>query len=190
MHALDVHCFHLFLCSCKLFQIPPECMFQRHCVHCFSLQFQTVSNTFRTHALKTWFSKYSLQFQNRFKYSQNACFRCTLFSSISLQLQMVSDTTRMHVLETLFSLFFSAVPNRFKYLQNACFTTLFSKCSLQFQNRFEYRQNALLQRHCFLKRFFAIPNRFKYHQNASFRDIVFNISSVVTKYHFKQRQMA
>ena len=32
MHALDLHCFHLFLCSSKLFQIPPECMLKRNCL--------------------------------------------------------------------------------------------------------------------------------------------------------------
>ena len=58
MHALDVHCFQLFLCSSKFFQIPPECMLWRHCFHFFSAV------------------------PNRFKCRQNACFRDIIFKEI------------------------------------------------------------------------------------------------------------
>ena len=76
---------------------------------------------------------------NRFKYRHNACFRCTLFSSISLQFQIVSDTNRMHALETVFSFFslqFQIVSNTFRAhaLKKLC-----SKCFLQFQ---KYRHTA------------------------------------------------
>ena len=141
MHALDVHCFHLFLCSSKSFQIPPECMLQRHCFHVFSAipnRFKYRQNTlFRDIVFKRLSAV-----QNRFKHCQNACLRDIVFKRF-LQFQIVFNTVRMHVLETLFSFFlcssksfqiptgcmpqrhffhfFSAVPNRFKYRQNACF---------------------------------------------------------------------
>ena len=121
---LQRHCFYLIICSSKSFQIPSECMLQRHCFHFFS----AVSN--------------------RFKYHQSACFRDFVFKC-SLQFKIVLDTVRIHALETLFSFFFSAVPNRFTYRQKACFKDI-----------------------VFIF-FSAVPNRFKYRQKACFRDIVF-----------------
>ena len=57
MHALDVHCFHLFLCSSKSFQILPECMLQRQCFQNVLCSSKIVLNTVRMHALETLFSK-------------------------------------------------------------------------------------------------------------------------------------
>jgi len=69
-----------------------------------SLQFQIVSNTFRTHALKTLFANYSLQFQIVLNAVRMHALE-TLFSFVSLQFQIVSNTIRIHALETLFSIF-------------------------------------------------------------------------------------
>ena len=98
IHALDVHCFQLFLCSSKLFQYHQNACF-KDIVFMF---FSEVSNCF--------------------KYLQSACLKgvvlqmfqivlmpseCVLqrhcFPKMSLQFQIISNIVRMYALETSFS---------------------------------------------------------------------------------------
>ena len=96
MHALDVHCFHLLLCSSKLFQIPPECMLQRH-----------------------FFQQKNSAVPNRFKYRKNACFRYIVFNYFSA-VPNRSKYIQSACFKDIVFKNFSAVPNRFKQCPNAC----------------------------------------------------------------------
>ena len=118
-------CFHLFLTVPNRFKYRKNACLRyiyfsevlnrfkyRHnaCVRCtlfssISLQFQTFSNTFRAHALKTLFSKCSRQFQI-IKVPSECMLQRHCFQNLSLQFQIVSNTAIMHALDTLFSIIF------------------------------------------------------------------------------------
>ena len=76
-------------------------LINRPCFHIFSLHFQIVSNTTRTHHLQLLFSFYSLHFKIFLNTVTMHALKL-LFSSISLPFQ---NTIRVHVQEKLFSFF-------------------------------------------------------------------------------------
>ena len=121
-----------------------------------SLHFQIVSNTVRTHALETLFSKCSLQFQIVLNSVRMHALE-KLFAIFSLQFQMVSNTIRMHASTTLFpklSMQFQ-IPSECVLLRHC-----FQKCLCSFK----YRQNECFSDIVF-KMFYAVPscqNKWKY----------------------------
>ena len=169
--TIYLHCFQHFLCQSK-YRIK-TCHIARVSVLVFIISYSSKSFQIPQECmLKIHFFKYFSEVLNRFKYRHNACFRCTLFSSISLQFQIVSDTTRMHALETLFShknlhvhivsdttrmhalekLFShkkSACPYRFRYHQNACFREIVFIQKICMSISFQIPPECMLQRHCF-----------------------------------------
>ena len=153
MHHLT-SLFLFFLCSSKLFQIPPQCTIYHPCFHFFSAV------------------------PNLFKYRHNAQFTILVYiffcsfksfkipSQCTLQLHSVNlflcsskfpvlqflPSVNMHAFRDNVSKMFSAFSNHFKYPHNVCFRDI-----------------------VFIF-FSAVPNRYKYHQNAYFRDIVLKIT--------------
>ena len=117
----QLHCFHLFLCSSKSFNIPSECMLQRHCFKFFSavsirLNYRVASECMlQRHCFQqVFYSSKSFQIPSLCMFKRHY-FQKVFYSS--KQFQIVSEC----ILQRNYIHFFSAVSNRFKYHQNAYF---------------------------------------------------------------------